>query len=223
MGFTDVPRAERELAALGIAADGHPLLTALAQAADPGLALAGLALIAERDPGLTEQLTSDAAFSARLTAVLGVSWALADHLARHPEDTVVLRGQDADHRPDQAAIRAGLLAAVAGPNANRVDPAARLAAAYRRRVLHLAARDLTGKASVDEVGQELAGLADAVLEAALAIARAELPADAAPTRLAIIAMGKCGARELNYASDVDVIFVAEPAADGTEEAALAAA
>lgn len=219
MGFTDVPRAERELAALGIAADGHPLLTALAQAADPGLALAGLARIAERDAGLTGQLTSDAAFSARLTAVLGVSKALADHLARHPEDTIVLRGQDADHRPDQAAIRAGLLTAVAadpGATASRADPAARLAAAYRRRVLHLAARDLTGKASVDEVGQELAGLADAVLEAALAIARAELPRDAAPARLAIIAMGKCGARELNYASDVDVIFVAEPAVDGTE-------
>ena len=230
MGFTDVPRAARELAALGIAADGHPLLTALAQAADPGLALAGLARIAEREPGLTEQLTSDAAFSARLTAVLGVSKALADHLARHPEDTIVLRGQDADRRQDQAAIRAGLLTAVAADpgssepradlDAGKTDPAARLAAAYRRRVLHLAARDLTGKASVDEVGQELAVLADAVLEAALAIARAELPGDAAPARLAIIAMGKCGARELNYASDVDVIFVAEPAPASTEEAAV---
>ncbi|HEX4396171.1 MAG TPA: bifunctional glutamine-synthetase adenylyltransferase/deadenyltransferase, partial [Trebonia sp.] len=221
MGFTDVPRAERELAALGIAAGGHPLLTALAQAADPGLALAGLARIAERDAGLTEQLTGDAAFSARLTAVLGVSKALADHLARHPEDTIVLRGQDADRRQDQAAIRAGLLTAVAdGGQADAGDPAARLAAAYRRRVLHLAARDLTGKASVDEVGQELAGIADAVLEAALAIARAELPGDAAPARLAIIAMGKCGACELNYASDVDVIFVAEPAPGSTEEAAL---
>jgi len=221
MGFTDVPRAERELAALGITAGGHPLLTALAQAADPGLALAGLARIAERDDGLTEQLTSDAAFGARLTAVLGVSKALADHLARHPEDTIVLRGQDADRRQDQAAIRAGLLTAVAGAGqADSGDPAARLAAAYRRRVLHLAARDLTGKASVDEVGQELAGIADAVLEAALAIASAELPGDAAPARLAIIAMGKCGARELNYASDVDVIFVAEPAPGSTEEAAL---
>jgi len=221
MGFTDVPRAERELAALGIAAGGHPLLTALAQAADPGLALAGLARIAERDDGLTEQLTSDAAFGARLTAVLGVSKALADHLARHPEDTIVLRGQDADRRQDQAAIRAGLLTAVAGAGqADSGDPAARLAAAYRRRVLHLAARDLTGKASVDEVGQELAGIADAVLEAALAIASAELPGDAATARLAIIAMGKCGARELNYASDVDVIFVAEPAPGSTEEAAL---
>jgi len=237
MGFADVPRAERELAGLGIVADGHPLLAALAQAADPGLALAGLAHIAERDPALPGELASDDAFRSRLVAVLGVSKALADHLTRHPEDTAVLRGRDADRRQDPAAIRAGLLAAVGAdpdspePRADRgdgkSDPAARLAAAYRRRVLHLAARDLTGRAPVDDVGEELADIASAVLEAALAIARAELPAGSAPARLAIIAMGKCGARELNYASDVDVIFVAEPsqgtpdeAANGSEDAAL---
>ena len=71
---------------------------------------------------------------------------------------------------------------------------------------------------------ELADLAAAALEAALAIARANLPPGSAPCRLAVIAMGKCGARELNYASDVDVIFVAEPgtgpAEDGGEAAAL---
>ena len=64
------------------------------------------------------------------------------------------------------------------------------------------------------------------------MARAEIPADpasaapggpgapaapAGPARLAIVAMGKCGARELNYASDVDVIFVAEPADEQTSE------
>src|SRR5690606_11808645 len=36
---------------------------------------------------------------------------------------------------------------------------------------------------------------------------------AAPCRLAVIGMGKCGGRELNYVSDVDVIFVAEPVGD----------
>src|SRR5215470_478648 len=66
MGFTDVPRAERELAGIGIVADGHPLLTALARAADPGLALAGVARIAERDPALPAELASDGPFRARL-------------------------------------------------------------------------------------------------------------------------------------------------------------
>ena len=92
---------------------------------------------------------------------------------------------------------------------------AALAAAYRRRLLHLAARDMTAAASMEEVAEELADIAAAVLEAALAVARSELPAGSAPCRIAVVAMGKCGARELNYASDVDVIFVAEPAMNAT--------
>jgi [glutamine synthetase] adenylyltransferase / [glutamine synthetase]-adenylyl-L-tyrosine phosphorylase len=241
MGFADVTRAERQIAGLGVTAD-DPLLAAAAQAADPDLALAGLASIAERitnraqgraaSAEFLDTLRDDPAYRARLTAVLGVSKALADHLVRHPADCDILRGPGADRRPVPAEIRAELLRAVsADPYAREpkadlkgagTDLAQPLAAAYRRRVLHLAARDQTRAATVDEVGEELADIAAAVLEAALAIARAELPADdsQAPCRLAVIAMGKCGARELNYASDVDVIFVAEPAADGTDEGAL---
>src|SRR5580692_2366173 len=191
MGFADVPRAERELACLGIATDDHPLLAALAQAADPDLALTGLAQVADRDKTLIKGLVDDAAFRARLIAVLGVSKALADHLGRHPADSAVLRGRDANHRPEPGKLRDELLrsvgadpddrepvAAAAGHDA-AIDPAALLAAAYRRRVLHLAARDLTGVATFDEVAAELADLADAVLDAALAVARAEITADAA--------------------------------------------
>ena len=252
MGFADVPRAERELGSLGIGADDHPLLAALAQAADPDLALIGLAQVAERDKTLMSGLVDDAEFRARLIAVLGVSKALADHLGRHPADSAVLRGRDADRRPEPGKIRDELLLSVGADSRDRepvararqgakagqdakTDPAALLAAAYRRRLLHLAARDLTGAAAFDEVAAELADLADAVLDAALAVARAEIPADpasavpsgpaaaasasapAGPARLAIVAMGKCGARELNYASDVDVIFVAEPADEQTSE------
>jgi glutamate-ammonia-ligase adenylyltransferase len=244
MGFVDVTRAERQIADLGVTAD-DPLLAAAAQAADPDLALAGLASIAERiaarapggraaAAGFLDALRDDPAYLARLTAVLGVSKGLADHLVRHPADCDLLRGPDADRRPSPAEIRAELLRAVrADPEADEpladlkepgTDLAQPLAAAYRRRVLHLAARDQTRAATVDDVGEELSDIAAAVLEAALAIARAELPADAsrAPCRLAVIAMGKCGARELNYASDVDVIFVAEPApraSDGASDGA----
>jgi [glutamine synthetase] adenylyltransferase / [glutamine synthetase]-adenylyl-L-tyrosine phosphorylase len=233
MGFADVTRAQRQISAMGVTAD-DPLLAAVAQAADPHLALDGLARIteriADRSAAFLAALRDDPAYSARLTAVLGVSKALADHLVRHPGDCEVLRGPDAGRRPGAAEVRAELLSAVAAdPHKEEPvavprdgDPAGPLAAAYRRRVLHLAARDLTGVATVDEVGGELADLAAAVLEAALAVARAELPPDAgqAPCRLAVIAMGKCGARELNYASDVDVIFVTEPAADAIDADAL---
>ncbi|WP_431892925.1 bifunctional [glutamine synthetase] adenylyltransferase/[glutamine synthetase]-adenylyl-L-tyrosine phosphorylase [Nonomuraea sp. bgisy101] len=93
-----------------------------------------------------------------------------------------------------------------------------LKSAYRRRLILLAARDITGAASFAEVTAELSDLAGAALEAALAVARAEVPAD--DVRLAVIGMGKCGARELNYISDVDVIFVAEPVEGADETKAL---
>ena len=57
------------------------------------------------------------------------------------------------------------------------------------------------------LGPGPADLADAALDAALQVAVATV--SAARPRLAVIAMGKCGARELNYVSDVDVIFVGE--------------
>ncbi|HEX7993986.1 MAG TPA: bifunctional [glutamine synthetase] adenylyltransferase/[glutamine synthetase]-adenylyl-L-tyrosine phosphorylase, partial [Streptosporangiaceae bacterium] len=98
--------------------------------------------------------------------------------------------------------------------------------AYKRALLRLAARDITGELAIDDVMAGLADLAAAALTTALNIARSQLPPEATDCRIAVIAMGKCGARELNYASDVDVIFVAEPANDAdpvAETAALRAA
>jgi [glutamine synthetase] adenylyltransferase / [glutamine synthetase]-adenylyl-L-tyrosine phosphorylase len=240
MGFADAARAERLLLTeLGTAAGElrtDPLVTAIAAAADPDLALAGMARLfgaaaqqapARRD-ALGAALRAEQDLRDRLTAVLGVSTGLADHLARHPEEAELLRG--ALTRPEPAELRADMLAAVGadphdpdGPTASGPEPTAALAAAYRRRLLHLAARDLTGVATVDVVGEELADIAGAVLEAALAVARAELAPGAAPCRLAVVAMGKCGGRELNYASDIDVIFVAEPVKDEDETGALGTA
>jgi [glutamine synthetase] adenylyltransferase / [glutamine synthetase]-adenylyl-L-tyrosine phosphorylase len=232
LGFADAARAERLLLTdLGIDAEGmgsepgaDPLLTALAAAADPDLALTGLARVfgAADDPAaLRRALRDEPDFRDRLTAVLGVSAGLADHLTRHPGDCDLLSGTIT--RPDPGELREQMLQAVganprlAEPVAGhdgKGEPVAALAAAYRRRLLHLAARDMTAVVSVEEVVEELADIAAAVLEAALAVARSELPSGSAPCRLAVVAMGKCGARELNYASDVDVIFVAEPAGNG---------
>ncbi len=235
MGFADAARAERLLLTdVGVTAaelNSDVIVAALAAAADPDLALTGLARIssAAADPAaLRAALRDEQDFRDRLTAVLGVSAGLADHLTRHPEDCEVLRGGVS--RPGQAELRDEMLHAVGAdptgsedPQACAKEPVAALAAAYRRRLLHLAARDMTGAATVDAVVEELADIAAAVLEAALAVARAELPSGAASCRLAVVAMGKCGGRELNYASDVDVIFVAEPVKDEDETTALAAA
>jgi len=63
-----------------------------------------------------------------------------------------------------------------------------------------------------DVTAELTDLADAVVSVALTLAQAQV-AGHERVRLAVVALGKCGARELNYLSDVDVLFVAEPAGD----------
>jgi glutamate-ammonia-ligase adenylyltransferase len=204
LGFSDTTRAERLLTGeLGLEVFGADagLVAAIAEAADPDLALGGLAALG-LGGGLRESLRADEGLRTRLITVLGVSSALAEHLRRHRDDWRLLKS---------GAAALGELTA-ATPEALRVE--------YRRRLLALAARDLTGAAALDEVMAELADLAAAAIRAALVIARAQLPAGAASCRLAIIAMGKCGARELNYASDVDVIFVAERNGDGDETAAL---
>ena len=89
---------------------------------------------------------------------------------------------------------------------------------YRDRLLVLAGLDLASIVENEPVlpfptiGVHLSDLADAALAAALKVAtRSVCGDDGEPPRLAVIAMGKCGARELNYVSDVDVIFVAEEA------------
>jgi len=95
---------------------------------------------------------------------------------------------------------------------------------YRTLVMRIAAHDLAGtfEARRGEVPEQpviafttvtglLTALADAALTAALSVAVAGVYGESdVDTRLAVMAMGKCGAGELNYISDVDVIFVAEP-------------
>lgn len=71
----------------------------------------------------------------------------------------------------------------------------------RRRLLQVAAWDLAGELTLDEVGVALADLADACIEVTLSDVRTT-------DDVAVVAMGKLGGRELNYVSDIDVMFVA---------------
>jgi glutamate-ammonia-ligase adenylyltransferase len=78
-------------------------------------------------------------------------------------------------------------------------------------LLRIAARDLLGMVQLEEVGADLAALADSVLEGTVTLV------EGGPDGLAVIGMGKLGGQELNYASDVDVLFVAAEAS-GNERA-----
>ncbi|MEU0968151.1 bifunctional [glutamine synthetase] adenylyltransferase/[glutamine synthetase]-adenylyl-L-tyrosine phosphorylase [Streptomyces sp. NPDC005917] len=222
-GFTDASAAERLLDSAELAAvrDDPVLLEALGATADPDLALRGLVRLLEAQPGptahqeLLDTLIAAKPLRDRLLGVLGASAALADHLARHPRDwEALVTYEPRDLHPGVAEFERGL--AEAG------DPVA-LRVAYRRCLLSIAARDVCGTTDVAETAAELADLATATLRAALTLAEAAAPEDAAGCRLAVIAMGKCGGHELNYVSDVDVIFVGEAAAGADEAEALRSA
>ncbi|MFC8798479.1 bifunctional [glutamine synthetase] adenylyltransferase/[glutamine synthetase]-adenylyl-L-tyrosine phosphorylase [Promicromonospora sp. NPDC057138] len=169
----------------------------------------------------------------RLLRVLGASSALGDELVRHPSLLDLIGDCASGTGVPAGAVRAELLRAVdadpeaeepvagvhgpAGSTASSGDQSPsytdRLRRAYRARLLRIAATDVTAPdptAVLPGVAAALADLAAAALEGALAIARSEEADHAAGVRLAVLGMGKTGGRELNYISDVDVIYVAEP-------------
>ncbi len=233
LGFRDAETTAETLGRLGPAAD--ELVHLLAFAADPDqatVALADIAEAADDSDELLAGLCEDEGFAMRLLMVLGASTALCDHLRRHPEQWHELTDPVlGSTRTPAFVLRANLLEAVgadpvdAHPTSTLDDTVAvdALRVEYRRNLLRLAARDLAHGVGMDDVAAELSDLAAGTLEAALAIARARVGESAATCRLAVIAMGKCGGHELNYVSDVDVIFVAEPVGDTAETPALRAA
>lgn len=224
LGFTDPERAFDDVGELG--EQGEELLWILARTADPDLALQQL--VRMRDSALEKgagaeallaELLDDEGFAMRLLSVLGASEALGDHLCRHPGQWRELTDPALGcTRPAAYAVRAGLLRSV-GADPSDERPVATLPdhealdamrVEYRRVLLRLAARDLAHHVGVDDAAAELSDLAAGTLEAGLAVARQRVGEDADLVRLAVVAMGKCGGHELNYVSDVDVIFVYEP-------------
>ena len=190
---------------------------------------------------LRQALIGDEVLRVRLFALLGGSTALGDHLVAHPEEwkllaeplpsaseifQIMLGAVDAKPEPGDPTATEDLdqpgtyRAAITGTEAKKT-----LKSTYRTLVMRVAAADLAGTYSAfkgygadqpvlsySDVTELLTTIADAALTAALAVAVRSVCGDEPMNgKLAVIAMGKCGARELNYISDVDVIFVAEPA------------
>ena len=82
--------------------------------------------------------------------------------------------------------------------------------AQRKMMLRIGVRDLLGQTNVLDTTRELSDLADAVSQVALEIVREEVGCG---DKFAVIAMGKLGGRELNYSSDIDLLYVSEDAND----------
>jgi glutamate-ammonia-ligase adenylyltransferase len=194
-----IPDPERAASAIAQAAADPDLAgeaprwsAALLRAARPAYAARALEQLAQARRAAGAPL--DVARAPWLPALLGASSALARVLLRHP---------------DWADDVAGELPAAPAEAAVAPEWPAIREAKYRG-LLRVAARDLAGRPFEQSPG-ELSDLADRCLRAALACAARETGAPAP----ALLALGKLGGRELNFSSDVDLLFVYElaPGAD----------
>jgi len=207
LGFAKLGSTADRIAELSLG----ELLPHFADAADPDQALTLMGRLHETSPTALAKAIKKSDVAARLIQILGASEGLGEFLIRRPAELASLVGDVAPLTPE--LYRADLFAAVEGLSGDAAVTALRVR--YRRHLLRLTAWDLEHPdplLAVSTVSSALADMAGAALEASLAVARlsTRFPAEeVAHTKLAIIGMGKAGARELNYVSDVDVIFVGE--------------
>ena len=236
LGFGRLAEAEELLAELSVLVDAprDALLEGAVDAADPDEALHALTRLARRDANPVRRAHQRPGAWRALWALLGASTGFGEFFFRHPAEVDQLAGAG-ERLPTAVELRSELLESVGAVDGFAADGGesawVALRVRYRRMLARIAAYDLLSPSPVEEVAVVSAALADAAgaaLEASLAVARTRVSGGAvgaglfprdqvARTKLAVIGMGKTGARELNYVSDVDVIFVADGADDAIEE------
>ena len=165
-----------------------PLGDLVEHSADPGAVRNALERLGT---GVRDRLVADPVLAAAAVAVVGASRSGTRLIETDAAALDVLADLDGP--------------VPAGPGVAAAGDADELVRAKRLALLRITARDLLGLADLAETTADLADVATAVVAASVRLARAE--------GLAVIGMGKLGGRELNYASDVDVMFVDGDARD----------
>lgn len=169
---------------------------------------------------ITEGKTTDRLLMSRMLTLAGYSPYLAETLLGNPENIGWLQAET--RRGFERVKSAEQLSEELARFATRaigLDDSARLARFKRRELLRIYLRDCLAIATLSEVTEELSNLADAILGYALTRAHQEMinihgaavsrdeRGRIAKAEVAVVALGKLGCRELNYASDIDLLFL----------------
>jgi glutamate-ammonia-ligase adenylyltransferase len=207
---------------------GRSALAALEKSASPDQALEYLLRIARDNRVALKKILSKPDSALRLIRVLGTSAALSDFIIQNPT-TLTLFEKELNKLPSRSEYTRDALQAINSESDSFSEQVTKLRKQYRSQLLTLAIRDVnsTSPETVQPIiSSALSDLASAALEAGLVIARREMiqttehgvftAEEVEKTKLAVIGMGKGGAGELNYISDVDVIFVADAADESIE-------
>jgi glutamate-ammonia-ligase adenylyltransferase len=223
LGFADPAAADQHLQAMadelpvrealgGLAAT---LLDAVSRCPDPDAAIVAFTrYTATRLPraAFLRYLGDDPRALGVLVEVMGSSPFLSEILIRNPEYFHWLVSQVERAPPEQAdlADEADLLLGQVETESGRADALRRF---KRREILRIASRDILGRETLQSATEQLSDLADVVTERGLRLVERTLLSDRGLDRLpgsfAVIGMGKLGGRELNYSSDIDLVFVYE--------------
>ncbi|HZH89260.1 MAG TPA: hypothetical protein VEX70_01445 [Pyrinomonadaceae bacterium] len=174
--------------------------------------------LAADDARAAQKLVRDDALLSDALALAAWSPLLATTLAQNPDYLNWLARERADTHV-RTAEELGESLARFGLTHSQVEPQVLLARFRRRELLRIYLHDLRRTNSIVETTEELSNLADAVLAYALNLARQELDNRyGAPlctdergrkttASFCVVALGKLGSRELNYASDIDLLFL----------------
>ncbi len=195
------------------------LPTILAQLPDPDGSLNYLERFSHELPRrVLDGIARQPALLHYLLALFSYSRFLSETLLQEPE-LILWLGRE--HALERMPTKEELLEDFARFEATALDldPALALARFKRRQYLRIVLKDILRHSSLVETTLELSTLADALLEKALTRARAELrprygapeTLDArgrkTPARFAVVSLGKLGGNELNYSSDIDLLFL----------------
>ncbi|MGI9075135.1 MAG: glutamine-synthetase adenylyltransferase [Bryobacteraceae bacterium] len=169
-----------------------------------------------RHPDVLNQLEADDERFEWLLTIFAFSRFLSEELLQHPNWLLDISEM---HRALPVADYKEHLSAFLKQRAVASPTALDLALFRRKELLRLVVRDALGFGSLSEITEELSDLADAILERALEKVRSEIAArhgsplieDASgvtvPAAFTVLALGKLGGRELNYSSDIDLMFL----------------
>jgi len=187
---------------------------------DPAGARVFMNRLESLDPALSNDCKTDPLLLSRMLTLAGNSPFLAETLLRHPENIGWLKaetGNGFDRLKSTEQLSEELARFVT--RMIDADDSTRLARFKRRELLRIYLRDCLRIATLSEVTEELSNLADVILDYGLARANQDMiNRHGSPlthdergriqkSEFAIVALGKLGCRELNYASDIDLLFL----------------
>src|SRR6185312_8927039 len=186
--------------------------TLLASLPDPDSALHFLTRLRHEAPGGFERIYSSPSTLRDALHIFSYSNFLAETCLKQPDALIEASRPASLERQYSKDDYQGRLTEAIGPG---VPAALDLASFRRRELIRIVLRDVLGLAGLSEITAELSNLADAILEVAYRRIHSDLAArhgeprlsDGRPCGFSVISLGKLGGQELNYSSDIDLMFL----------------